>query len=260
MYRYDRPINDSTRAPGVGQVRSFVPKFLGPFKVTSILSDVNFEVRDVKTDKKQIVHYNRMTRYVSRDHAKMMESISSDSGSEWRENKKTIAIYRKNQVRPASEQAGREETRPDRDLLKTRLNDRAREEGLSQILVCNLVSNNQMEPGHAFVALTRLEDNEAMLDWTGMVFHGSRLKFEVNRVCGVRRRKMEAELRLPQQKEDAEEFSGPENLPDDERGGQQHVAEGCDPLGLPQLMLSSTMVHLLKNVKYSTALTVTIAS
>ncbi|RNA06472.1 hypothetical protein BpHYR1_006133 [Brachionus plicatilis] len=42
-----------------------------------------------------------------------MESISSDSGSEWRENKKTIAIYRKkkNQVRPASEQAGREETR-----------------------------------------------------------------------------------------------------------------------------------------------------
>ncbi|RNA32936.1 hypothetical protein BpHYR1_042566 [Brachionus plicatilis] len=100
--------------------------------------------------------------------------------------------------------------------LKTRLNDRAREEGLSQILVCHLVSNNRMEPGHAFVALTRLEDNEAMLDWTGMVFHGSRLKFEVNRVCGVRRRKMEAELRLPQRKEDDEEFSGPENLPDDD--------------------------------------------
>ncbi|RNA17155.1 hypothetical protein BpHYR1_004123 [Brachionus plicatilis] len=103
----------------VGQVRSFVPKFMGPFKVTSILSDVNFEVRDVKTGKKQIVHYNWMTRYVSRDHAKMMENISLDSGSEWRENKKTIAIYRKkkNQVRPESEQAGREETRPENETI-----------------------------------------------------------------------------------------------------------------------------------------------
>ena len=80
--------------------------------------------------------------------------------------------------------------------------------------------------------LTRLEDNEAMLDWSGMVFHGSRLKFEVNRVCGVRRRKMEAELRFLQQKEDAEEFSGPENLPDDDER-EKHVAEGCDPLVLP---------------------------
>ncbi|RNA17156.1 hypothetical protein BpHYR1_004124 [Brachionus plicatilis] len=106
-------------------------------------------------------------------------------------------------------------------IVKIRLNYRAREEGLSQILVCHLVSNNRIEPGHAFVALTRLEENEVMLDWTGMVFHGSRLKFEVNRVCGVRRRKIEAELRLPQQKEDAEEFSGLENLPNDDPSDEE---------------------------------------
>ncbi|RNA26960.1 hypothetical protein BpHYR1_011637, partial [Brachionus plicatilis] len=65
------------------------------------------------------------------------------------------------------------------------------------------------------------------LDWTGMVFQGVR----------VRHRKIEAELRLSQQEENAEEFSGPENLPDDdpsddERGGKQQAAEGCGPLEL----------------------------
>ena len=71
----------------VGQVRSFTPKFLGPYEVTKKISDVNFQVKDIATDKSLIVHHNRMNKYFARPETKSIESIEED----WLEAKKAHA-------------------------------------------------------------------------------------------------------------------------------------------------------------------------
>lgn len=50
-----------------GQVRSFQPKFLGPYAVLERLNEVNYRIREISTGKELIVHFNRMTRYRDRN-------------------------------------------------------------------------------------------------------------------------------------------------------------------------------------------------
>ncbi|CAF0947830.1 unnamed protein product [Brachionus calyciflorus] len=57
-------VNSRTRP---GQVRSFEPKFIGPYKILEQVTDVNFKIVDVNNQKSTlVVHYNRMRKYNER--------------------------------------------------------------------------------------------------------------------------------------------------------------------------------------------------
>ena len=49
-----------------GHVRSFEPKYIGPFIAVKQIYDLSFLLRDAKTNKEQVVHINRMVRYLGR--------------------------------------------------------------------------------------------------------------------------------------------------------------------------------------------------
>lgn len=46
-----------------GHVRSFEPKYVGPYLVLEKVNDVNFLIKDPESRRLSIVHYNRMVRY-----------------------------------------------------------------------------------------------------------------------------------------------------------------------------------------------------
>ncbi|CAF1009602.1 unnamed protein product [Brachionus calyciflorus] len=61
-----------------GQVRSFEQKFIGPFTILERIGEVNYKIKDVSSDKTQVVHYNRMRQYKVRE--KNSESECNFSG------------------------------------------------------------------------------------------------------------------------------------------------------------------------------------
>ena len=72
-----------------------------------------------------------------------------------------------------------------------RLADKAAEENLSEVLLCNVVAGEKGQPGRAFFSLKDISDNNQALEWDGMVFHQHRLEFDVNRRCVVNWPKIE---------------------------------------------------------------------
>ena len=60
-----------------------------------------------------------------------------------------------------------------RDLLLRRLKDRAREEGLSDVLLCMVTAGTNGRAGIGFTSLEDLTENECVLRWSEMVFHDS---------------------------------------------------------------------------------------
>ena len=70
-----------------------------------------------------------------------------------------------------------------RERLLERLNDRAREEGISRMLLCHVVPGEKNSPGHAFASCEDLGDNSLLLNWSGMYFADHRLRFERRRTC-----------------------------------------------------------------------------
>ena len=81
-----------------------------------------------------------------------------------------------------------------RERLLERLNDRAVEEGLSEIMLCHVIGGERGEPGRAFVSFRDISDNEQALGWNEMVFYKHRLVFEANRRCLVSWDRVEWEL------------------------------------------------------------------
>lgn len=65
----------------VGQVRSFEPKYIGPFEVIRLIGDTNYELIDPKTGKTIVVHYNRMAKYTARDHNHSLKQLVDDDAS-----------------------------------------------------------------------------------------------------------------------------------------------------------------------------------
>lgn len=53
-----------------GHVRSFEPKYVGPYLVLEKVNDVNFLIKDPESRRLSIVHYNRMVRYKTASEAK----------------------------------------------------------------------------------------------------------------------------------------------------------------------------------------------
>jgi hypothetical protein len=51
----------------VGQVRSFEPKYVGPYRVIRKVGDVDYEIEIVENGKTLVVHYNRMFEYTARN-------------------------------------------------------------------------------------------------------------------------------------------------------------------------------------------------
>ena len=92
-----------------------------------------------------------------------------------------------------------------RERLLERLSDKAAEEGLSDIMLCNVVAGEKGEPGRAFVSLRDLSDSELTLKWVGMVFYKHRLKFAINRRCVVNWARVEWELAGELRRRDAED-------------------------------------------------------
>ena len=46
----------------MGLVKSFVPKFVGPFQITKIMGDLNYQIESPNL-RTQIVHYNRLSKF-----------------------------------------------------------------------------------------------------------------------------------------------------------------------------------------------------
>ena len=72
-----------------------------------------------------------------------------------------------------------------RERLLERLNDKAAEEGLPDVMLSNVVAGERGETGRAFVSLRDLSDNEQVLEWSGMIFYKHPLRCEANRRCSV---------------------------------------------------------------------------
>ncbi len=47
----------------VGEVRSFVPKFTGPFQIKRLVNEANYEIVNLGTGVSSIVHYNRLVKF-----------------------------------------------------------------------------------------------------------------------------------------------------------------------------------------------------
>ena len=52
----------------VGQSKSFRDRLIGPFEIVEMYNDVNYRLRDLKTNKVQDAHFNRLRPYRSRVH------------------------------------------------------------------------------------------------------------------------------------------------------------------------------------------------
>jgi len=65
----------------VGHVRSFEPKYIGPYEVIRKTGEANYELLDPKTGKTNNVHYNRMSKYKARNksmYEERSESVSDE--------------------------------------------------------------------------------------------------------------------------------------------------------------------------------------
>jgi len=59
----------------IGHVKSFEAKHNGPYTITKVINDVNFEIKHCSTGIKSVVHYNRLFKY------NMRQNIKSDDRS-----------------------------------------------------------------------------------------------------------------------------------------------------------------------------------
>lgn len=62
----------------VGHVRSFEPKYIGPYEIIRQVNDTNYEIIDPKTGKTSVVHYNRMFKYKVREHENFLKFSNDD--------------------------------------------------------------------------------------------------------------------------------------------------------------------------------------
>ena len=52
----------------MGQSKSFRDRLIGPFEIVEMYNDVNYRLRDLKTNKVQDAHFNRLRPYRSKVH------------------------------------------------------------------------------------------------------------------------------------------------------------------------------------------------
>ena len=76
----------------VRHVRSFEPKFLGPFTIVRILNEVNLEIIDPNSKNSKIVNRSRLVKYRSREES-ANNLVFNTSESEWLERRKLKAIF-----------------------------------------------------------------------------------------------------------------------------------------------------------------------
>ena len=93
------------------------------------------------------------------------------------------------------------------------------------MLLCNLVAGGKGGTGRAFFSLRDLSDNNAALEWDGMVSNKHRLEFEVNRRCIVSLPRVEYELagELKRREADVREAGLPRSDGWDSFGGEETV-------------------------------------
>lgn len=78
----------------VGHVKSFEPKFIGPFVIRRKINQVNYEITSLVNSKTQIVHYNRMIKYNSRNLTSSFKNlVSLDVEDEWRLVRSKAAVF-----------------------------------------------------------------------------------------------------------------------------------------------------------------------
>ena len=78
----------------VGQVRSFEPKFNGPFIVKEVVNDWNFKIINPQDNKCQVVHYDRLTKYKMRKIVKNVVNFDQEKlNDDWRENRMRLALF-----------------------------------------------------------------------------------------------------------------------------------------------------------------------
>ena len=63
----------------VGHVRSFEPKYAGPFVILEKYQDLNFKIENQQSGKTQVVHYNRLVKYYSRDQVECSSIMDQDT-------------------------------------------------------------------------------------------------------------------------------------------------------------------------------------
>ncbi|RMZ94103.1 hypothetical protein BpHYR1_026950, partial [Brachionus plicatilis] len=71
----------------VGQVKSFEPKFNGPFVVKRVMNKYNFEILNPQDNKTQVVHYDRLIKYKMK---KIVKNVAFDDN--WRQNRMRLAL------------------------------------------------------------------------------------------------------------------------------------------------------------------------
>ncbi|CAF1030452.1 unnamed protein product [Brachionus calyciflorus] len=78
----------------VGQVKSFEPKFNGPYVIKKVISDFNFEILNPQDDKTLVVHYDRLIKYNMRktpnEVINFNQELLQDS---WHENRMRLALF-----------------------------------------------------------------------------------------------------------------------------------------------------------------------
>ncbi|RMZ98312.1 hypothetical protein BpHYR1_039908 [Brachionus plicatilis] len=100
-----------------------------------------------------------------------------------------------------------------RYLFLRRLRDRSEEEGLTDLIFCVVMLGQSGRAGPWFASFEDLIDNDRMVQWSGMVFHGNRLEFKANRRARQAWFNVEARWNRPQRE--------PEQKPDQERNQKQ---------------------------------------
>ena len=102
-----------------------------------------------------------------------------------------------------------------RDLLLSRLRDRGEEEGLSDIILCMVTAGQDGRSGTGFASFRDLTHNDRMVEWSVMVFYGSRLEFVPNRWAEISWRNVEGRWNRTHRepKPEAEQDSKPEGEP-----------------------------------------------
>lgn len=86
----------------VGQVKSFEPKFNGPYVVKKIISDFNFEILDPQDGKTLVVHYDRLIKYNMRKNTNVAVNFNQEVlDDNWQENRLRLALFVNRQKKAA---------------------------------------------------------------------------------------------------------------------------------------------------------------
>lgn len=77
----------------VGHVRSFEPKYMGPFVIKKKINECNYEIVNTENQKIQIVHYDRMVKYNMRRSVKNLENFNQEQlDDDWRQKRSQTAL------------------------------------------------------------------------------------------------------------------------------------------------------------------------